>query len=164
MTHTRKPVYIAAAVRTPVAKARGAFRYTRPDDLLAHVITAALAKVPQVTPDNIGDVIVGCAMPEGAQGMNVARIGLLLANLPNSVPGMTINRFCSSGLQAIALAADRIALGEAEVMIAGGTESMTMVPMGGYRYEANPAFFDNHGEHVAIAYGMGIPAEQVEER
>src|SRR3989338_6999092 len=146
-TQQRKPVYIAAAVRTPVGKIRGAFRHTRPDDLLAHVISAALAKVPTVTPESIGDVIVGCAMPEGAQGMNVARVGLLLANLPDSVPGMTINRFCLSGLQAIALAADRIALGEADVMIAGGTESMTMVPMGGYRYEANPAFFDNHEAH-----------------
>lgn len=164
MTQTRKPVYIVAAVRTPVTKYRGAFRYTRPDDLLAHALKAVLAKVPQVSPDNISDVIVGCAMPEGAQGMNVARIGLLLADFPNSVPGMTINRFCSSGLQSIAMAADRIALGEADVMIAGGTESMTMVPMGGYRYEANPAFFDHHEEHVAIAYGMGITAEKVAER
>lgn len=164
MTQTRQPVYIAAAVRTPVGKRMGVFRNTRPDDLLAHVLTEALAKVPQINHDAIGDVIVGCAMPEGAQGMNVARIGILLANLPNSVPGMTINRFCSSGLQTIAMAADRIALGEADVMIAGGTESMTMVPMGGNRYEANPAFFDEKGEHVAIAYGMGITAEKVAEK
>lgn len=164
MTQTRQPVYIAAAVRTPVGKRMGVFRNTRPDDLLAHVLTETLAKVPQINHDAIGDVIVGCAMPEGAQGMNVARIGILLANLPNSVPGMTVNRFCSSGLQTIAMAADRIALGEADVMIAGGTESMTMVPMGGNRYEANPAFFDEHSEHVAIAYGMGITAEKVAEK
>lgn len=164
MSHVHKPVYIVAAKRTPVVKARGVFRYTRPDDLLAHVLQAVLQDTPSISPESIEDVIIGCAMPEGAQGMNVARIGLLLANLPDSVPGMTINRFCSSGLQAIALAADRIALGEADVMIAGGTESMTMVPMGGYRYEANPHFFDHNEEHVAIAFGMGITAERVANR
>jgi acetyl-CoA acyltransferase len=152
--------YIVAATRTPVGKApRGVFRNTRPDDLLAHVIRAVMAQAPGIDPQRIGDVIVGCAMPEAEQGMNVARIGLLLAGLPDTVPGVTINRFCSSGLQAVAMAADRIRLGEAELMIAAGTESMSMVPMMGHKVAMNPGIFDN--EHVGIAYGMGITAENV---
>ena len=158
-----KDAYIVAAVRTPVGRAhRGAFAQVRPDDLLAHSIRAALARCPGLDPHLVGDVIVGCAMPEGPQGMNVARIGALLAGLPDTVPGMTVNRFCASGLQAIALAADRIRLGEASVMIAAGTESMSLVPMMGHRPELNPRFFDD--EHVSIAYGMGITAERVAER
>lgn len=153
--------YIVAAIRTPVGKARGVFRHTRPDDLAAHVIKGVLAKVPQVDPTLIDDVILGCAMPEAEQGMNVARIALLLAGLPDRVPGMTINRFCSSGLQSIALAAERIKSGDADMIIAGGTESMSMVPMGGNKFVANPAYFANNNEHVAIAYGMGITAETV---
>jgi len=163
MTKQIQDAYIVAAVRTPVGKApRGVFRNTRPDDLLAHVIRAALARAPGIDPQRIADVIVGCAMPEAEQGMNVARIGLLLAGLPDTVPGVTVNRFCSSGAQAVAMAADRIRLGEADLMLACGTESMSMVPMMGYRPAINPAVFDN--EHIAIAYGMGITAEKVAER
>lgn len=163
MTKQVQEAYIVAATRTPVGKApRGMFRNTRPDDLLAHVLKAVLAQVPSLDPASIGDVIVGCAMPEAEQGMNVARIALLLAGLPNTVPGMTINRLCSSGLQAVALAADRIRLGEAEVMLAAGTESMSMVPMMGNKVAFNPAIFEN--EHVGIAYGMGQTAERVAKR
>ena len=153
--------YIVAATRSPVGKApRGMFRNVRPDDMLAHVLKGALAKCPGLDPAAVEDVIVGCAMPEAEQGMNVARIGLLLAGFPNSVSGMTINRFCSSGVQAVALAADRIRLGEADVMIAAGTESMSMVPMGGHKPTFSPAVFEKN-ENVAIAYGMGITAEKV---
>ena len=153
--------YIVAAVRTPVGKApRGMFRSVRPDDMLAHVLKGVMAQVPGLDPHDIGDVIVGCAMPEAEQGMNVARIGVLLAGLPDTVPAMTINRFCSSGLQAVALAADRIRTGDDDVVIAAGTESMSMVPMMGNKVALNDAVF--HGnENVAIAYGMGITAENV---
>ncbi|HTY98442.1 MAG TPA: beta-ketoacyl synthase N-terminal-like domain-containing protein, partial [Rhodocyclaceae bacterium] len=120
--------YIVAATRLPTAKRRGMFKNVRPDDMLAHALRSLLAQVPQADPAAIGDVIVGCAMPEAEQGMNVARIGLLLAGLPQTVPGMTINRFCSSGLQAVADAAAKIRLGEADLMIAAGTESMTVMP------------------------------------
>jgi acetyl-CoA acyltransferase len=153
--------YIVAAVRTPVGKApRGMLRNVRPDDMLAHALKSALAKCPGLDPAIIDDVIVGCAMPEAEQGMNVARIGLLLAGFPDTVSGMTINRFCSSGTQAVALAADRIRLGEADVMVAAGTESMSMVPMGGNKPSFSPAVFERD-ENVAIAYGMGITAERV---
>jgi len=155
--------YIVAATRTPVGKAfRGSLAHTRPDDMLAHSLRAAIDRCPGLDPQRIGDVIVGCAMPEGPQGMNVARIGLLLAGLPESVPGVTVNRFCASGLQAVAWAADRIRLGEASVMIAAGTESMSLIPMMGHRPELNPKIFDD--ENVAIAYGMGITAERVAKR
>lgn len=163
MSRQVQEAYIVAATRTPVGKApRGMFRNTRPDDLLAHALKAVLAQAPALDPASIGDVIVGCAMPEAEQGTNVARIALLLAGVPHTVPGMTINRFCSSGVQAVALAADRIRLGEADVMLAGGVESMSMVPMMGNKIAFNPAIFDN--EHVAIAYGMGLTAEKVAER
>jgi acetyl-CoA acyltransferase len=156
--------YIVAATRTPVGKApRGVFRNVRPDDMLAHVLKSALAKAPGLDPSVIDDVVVGCAMPEAEQGMNVARIGLLLAGFPNNVSGMTINRFCSSGLQAVAIAADRIRLGEAEVMIGAGTESMSMIPMGGNKIAANEQIFLKD-ENVGIAYGMGITAEKVAEQ
>lgn len=152
--------YVVAAARTPVGKAfKGVFRNTRPDDLLAHSIGAALDQVPNLDRSLVEDTIVGCAMPEGEQGFNVSRIGVLLAGLPDTVAGVTVNRFCSSGLQAVAMAADRIRLGEADVMIAGGTESMTMVPMMGNKPSMNYSIFDN--ENVAIAYGMGITAENV---
>ena len=132
MSKQIQEAYIVAATRTPVGKApRGMFRDTRPDDMLAHVIKSVLAQAPGLDPKSIGDVIVGCAMPEAEQGTNVARISLLLAGLPNTVPGVTINRFCSSGVQAVAMAADRIRLGEEDVMIAAGVESMSMVPMMG---------------------------------
>ena len=153
--------YIVAATRLPVAKKNGMFRYVRPDDMLAHAIKSVLVQVPGIDPARIGDVIVGCAMPEAEQGMNVARIGLLLAGLPNTVPGMTINRFCSSGVQAVADAANQIRLGLADVMIAAGTESMSVMPqMMGNKMAMNPAFFARE-ENIAIAYGMGLTAEKV---
>ncbi len=155
--------YVVSAVRTPVGKAfKGGFRNTRPDDLLAHVLKATLAEVPEIEASRVEDVIIGCAMPEAEQGMNVARISLLLAGIPDSVPGVTVNRFCSSGLQTIAMAADRIRLGEAEVVIAGGTESMTMIPMMGHKVAMNPSVFED--DNLAIAYGMGITAENVAEQ
>src|SRR5260221_4459477 len=153
--------YIVAAVRTPVGKApRGMFRHVRPDDMLAHVLKGAMAQVPGLDPHDIGGVIVGCAMPEAEQGMNVARIAVLLAGLPDSVPAMTINRFCSSGVQEVAIAADRIRTGDDDIVIAAGTESMSMVPMMGNKIALNDAVFHNN-ENVAIAYGMGITAENV---
>jgi len=161
MSKQMQDAYIVAATRTPVGKApRGMLRNVRPDDMLAHVVKSVMAQCPSVERDAVEDVIIGCAMPEAEQGLNVARIGLLLAGLPDRVPGMTINRFCSSGVQAVALAADRIRLGEADVMIAGGTESMSMVPMSGNKPSFNPAIFEKD-ENVAIAYGMGITAERV---
>jgi acetyl-CoA acyltransferase len=161
MSKQIQDAYIVAAVRTPVGKApRGMFRNVRPDDMLAHVLKGALARVPGLDPHDIGDVIVGCAMPEAEQGMNVARIGVLLAGLPDTVPAMTINRFCSSGVQAVALAADRIRTGDDDVVIAAGTESMSMVPMMGNKIALNDAVFARD-ENVAIAYGMGITAENV---
>ena len=164
MSKQIQEAYIVAAIRTPVGKApRGMFRHTRPDDLLAHVLQRVLAQAPSLDPAAVGDVIVGCAMPEAEQGINVARIALLLAGMPNTVPGVTVNRFCASGLQAVAMAADRIRLGEAEVMIAAGTESMSMVPMTGNKVAINPEIF-SRDENFAIAFGMGITAEKVAER
>jgi acetyl-CoA acyltransferase len=161
MANQIQDAYIVAATRTPVGKARGVLRNTRPDDMLAHVLQAVLAQAPGLDPALIGDVIVGCAIPEAEQGMNVARIGVLLAGLPDSVPGLTINRFCSSGLQAVAMAADRIRLGEADVMIGAGTETMSMMPqMMGNKVSSNPAFYAKN-ENAAIAYGMGLTAEKV---
>src|SRR4029078_3382422 len=130
MTKQMQDAYIVAATRTAVGKApRGAFKSTRPDTLRAHVLRSVLAQAPAIEPQRIEDAIVGCAMPEYEQGMNVARIGVLLAGLPNSVAGMTGNSFCSSGLNAVSIAADRIRTGEADIMIAAGTESMSMIPM-----------------------------------
>jgi len=163
MSQAIQDAYIVSAVRTPVGKIRGAYRTTRPDDLLAHAIRAALDELPHFDLQRIDDVIVGCAMPEAEQGLNVARIGLLMAGLPDGVSGVTVNRFCASGLQAVAMAADRIRLGEADIMIAGGTESMTLVPMMGNKVAMNPRLFDGD-EHVGIAYGMGITAENVARR
>ncbi len=142
MSKQIQEAYIVAATRTPVGKApRGMMKNVRPDDMLAHVLKGALAQVPGLDPARIEDVIVGCAMPEAEQGMNVARIGLLLAGLPDTVGGVTINRFCSSGINAVAMAADRIRVGEADVMIAAGTESMSMVPMMGNKVALNPEIF-----------------------
>jgi acetyl-CoA acyltransferase len=161
MTKQVQDAYIVAAKRSPVGKApRGMFRNVRPDDLLAHTLRAALAQVPALEPGAIDDVVVGCAIPEAEQGMNVARVGLLLAGLPDTVAGMTVNRFCSSGLQAVAIAADRIRLGEADVMIGAGTESMSMIPMGGNKISFSEHIFDRD-ENIAIGYGMGITAEKV---
>jgi len=160
MSKQVQDAYIVAATRSAVGKApRGMFKNVRPDDLLAHVLKAALAQCAGLDPHAIDDVITGCAMPEAEQGMNVARIALLLAGLPNTVSGLTINRFCSSGLQAVALAADRIRLGEADVMIAAGTENMSVIPMGGNKPSFSPAIFND--DHIAIGYGMGITAENV---
>ncbi|HRV76505.1 MAG TPA: acetyl-CoA C-acyltransferase [Thauera sp.] len=161
MSKQIQDAYIVAAVRTPVAKRNGAFRAVRPDDMLATVLRGVLAKVPSLDPSEIGDVVTGCAMPEAEQGMNVARIGLLLAGLPDRVPGITINRFCASGLQAVADAASRIRLGEADVMIAAGTESMSALPqIMGNKVSLNPEVFAR-AENVSIAYGMGLTAEKV---
>ena len=164
MSKIMQDAYVVAAVRTPVAKRKGAFANVRPDDMLAHVLKRVTAAVPQLDTRDIGDVVVGCAMPEAEQGMNVARIGALLAGLPPSVPAMTVNRFCASGLDAVVQAANRIRLGDSEVAIGAGVESMSvMSQMTGNKLATNPAFFAGD-EHRAIAYGMGITAERVAER
>ena len=161
MSKQIEDAYIVAATRLPVAKRKGMFGHVRPDDMLALAIKSVLAQAPGLDPALVGDVIVGCAMPEAEQGMNVARIGLLLAGLPHSVPGVTVNRFCASGVQAVAMAADRIRLGEAQVMIAAGTETMSLMnQMMGNKVAINPALFANP-ESVAIAFGMGLTAEKV---
>jgi acetyl-CoA acyltransferase len=157
-------VYLVSALRTAIGKApRGVFSRVRPDDLLAHVLSGVLARCPQIQPAQVDDVIVGCAMPEAEQGLNIARMALLLAGMPVSVPGMTINRFCASGLQAIAQAADSIRLGQADVMLAAGVESMSRLPMGGHRPAFNPRIFAQQ-EALALAYGMGMTAEVVAQR
>jgi len=157
-----REVVIASSVRTPVGKAfKGTLRATRPDDLAAVAIRGALERVPQLDVREIEDVVLGCAMPEAEQGMNVARIASLRAGLPVETSAMTINRFCASGLQAIALAAERIAGGAAEVIVAGGTESMSMVPMGGHKVSANPWLVSNYPD----AYlSMGLTAERLAKR
>ncbi|MDR3764173.1 MAG: acetyl-CoA C-acyltransferase [Acidobacteriota bacterium] len=157
-----REVVIVSAVRTAVGKAnKGTLRSTRPDDLAAAAIRGALDRVPQVEAGEIEDVILGCAMPEAEQGMNVARIASLRAGLPVECSAMTINRFCSSGLQSIAMAADRIAMGGAEVIVAGGTESMTMIPMGGHKISCNPYLVQSYPD----AYlSMGLTAERVAQR
>jgi acetyl-CoA acyltransferase len=164
MSKQVQEAYIVAATRTPIGRShKGYFRNTRPDDLLASALRAALAQVPGLDPKSIEDVICGCAIPEAQQGLNVARIGAILAGLPNSVGGITVNRFCASGLSAVQMAADRIRVGEAEVMIAAGVESMSMVPMMGNSPSLSPAIFANTDdvENYGIAYGMGLTAEKV---
>ena len=162
-----KPIqdaYIVAATRTPIGRShKGAFKHLRPDDLLAHALRAAMAQVPNLDPAAVEDVVCGCAIPEGQQGLNVARIGAVLAGLPKTVGGITVNRFCASGLSAVAMAADRIRVGEADVMIAAGTESMSMVPMMGNSPSLSPTIFQNTDdiESYGIAYGMGLTAEKV---
>jgi acetyl-CoA acyltransferase len=161
MSKQVQDAYIVAAQRTPIGKApKGALRNVRPDDLLVRAIQAALAQVPSLDPRTIEDAIVGCAIPEAEQGLNVARIGALLAGLPDTVGGVTVNRFCASGLTALAMAADRIRVGESDVMIAGGVESMSMVPMMGNTPSMNMRVFASD-ENVGIAYGMGMTAEKV---
>ena len=157
-----REVVIVSAVRTPVGKAyKGTLRATRPDDLAAVAIKGALERVPQLDPNEIEDVILGCAMPEAEQGMNVARIASLRAGLPVEISAMTVNRFCSSGLQAIAMAAERIMAGGAEIVVAGGVESMTMIPMGGHKVSANPWLVSNYPD----AYlSMGLTAERLAKR
>jgi len=150
---------IVSSVRTAVGKAvKGTLRQVRPDDMAAAAIQEALARVPAVKPEMVEDVILGCAMPEGEQGMNVARISAFLAGIPHTAAAMTVNRFCSSGLQAIALAARAVECGECDVAVAGGTESMSLVPMGGQRYSPNPTLVDVHPE---VYMGMGLTAERL---
>ena len=157
-----REVVIVSSVRTPVGRAfKGTLRATRPDELASIAIRGALERVPQLDPKDIEDVILGCAMPEAEQGMNVARIASLRAGLPVEVSALTINRFCSSGLQAIAMAAERIISGGAEVIVAGGTESMSMIPMGGSKISPNPWLVD----HYPDAYlSMGLTAERLAQR
>lgn len=153
--------YIVAATRTPIGRShKGFFRNYRPDDLLATTLKAALAQVPGLDPKAIEDIVCGCAIPEAQQGLNVARIGAVLAGLPTSIGGITVNRFCASGLSAVAMAADRIRVGEADVMVAAGVESMSMVPMMGNAPSLSPSIFERDGD-VGIAYGMGLTAEKV---
>src|SRR5512142_2557762 len=157
-----REVVIASSVRTPVGRAfKGTLRATRPDELAAVAIKGALERVPQVDAREIEDVIMGCAMPEAEQGMNVARIASLRAGLPVEVSAMTINRFCSSGLQAIAMAAERIMAGGAEVIVAGGTESMTMIPMGGHKVSCNPWLVENYPDSYL---SMGLTTERLAKR
>ncbi|MBT9487885.1 MAG: acetyl-CoA C-acyltransferase, partial [Rubrivivax sp.] len=153
--------YIVAATRTPIGKSgRGYFRNTRPDDLLVVALKSALAQVPSLDPKAIEDAIIGCSFPEGEQGMNMARVAMVLAGLPHSVGGATVNRFCASGLTAVQMAADRIRTGQADVMIAGGAESMSLVPMTGNKPSFNPEVFARD-ENIGLAYGMGMTAEKV---
>lgn len=154
--------YIIDAVRTPVGKRNGDFKTTRPDDLLAHSFTALLARNPNIDPAKIDDVIVGCAMPEAQQGLNVARIASLLAGIPNSVPAYTLNRFCASGLQSVANAATMIQAGSADIVLAGGVESMSQIPMTGNKPSLNIKIFED--DNVGIAYGMGLTAEKVAQK
>lgn len=160
MSKVLQEAYIVAATRTPVGKApRGMFRHMRPDDLLVHALKASLAQVPNLDPTLIEDAIVGCAFPEAEQGLNLARMAVLLAGLPKSVGGVTVNRYCASGITAVAMAADRIRTGEADVMIAAGVESMSVVPMMGYHPSLNMGVFKD--ENIGMAYGMGLTAEKV---
>ncbi len=157
-----REVVLVSSVRTPVGRAyKGTLRATRPDDLAAVAIKGVLERIPQLDPKEIEDVILGCAMPEAEQGMNVARTASLRAGLPVEASAMTINRFCSSGLQSIAMAADRIASGGAEVIVAGGTESMSMVPMGGHKISLNPWLVDHYPDAFL---SMGLTAERVGQR
>ena len=161
MSKQVQEAYIVAATRSPIGKSgRGVFRNTRSDDLLIATIQSALKAVPSLDPKAIEDAIIGCAMPEGQQGLNMARVAALLSGLPYTVGGVTVNRFCASGLTAVQMAADRIRVGEADVMIAGGAESMSAVPMSGHTPSFNPRIFERD-ENIGIAYGMGLTAEKV---
>ena len=156
----KNPVYIIEAKRSAVTKAhKGGFAKLRPDELLAKIIQETV-KSAKINPADIDDVVIGCAFPEGEQGLNIARVSAVLAGLPNSVPGVTLNRYCSSGLNAIAIAANAIRSGECDVVLAGGIESMSMIPMGGNHLSLSPAIFTKD-ENIGIAYGMGITAENV---
>lgn len=160
MSRQLQEAYIVAATRTPIGKApRGMFRHMRPDDLLVHTLHAVMSQVPTLDPNVIEDAIVGCAFPEAEQGLNLARMSVLLAGLPKSVGGVTVNRYCASGITAIAMAADRIRCGESDVMIAAGVESMSMVPLMGHHPSLNMSVFRD--ENIGMAYGMGLTAEKV---
>ena len=160
MSKQLQDAYIVAASRTPIGKApRGMFKNVRPDDLLVRAIQSAVSQVPGLDVKLIEDAIVGCSFPEAEQGLNVARMAVLLAGLPKTVAGVTVNRYCASGITAIAMAADRIRVGQAEVMIAAGVESMSMVPMMGYHPSMNMGIFKD--ENIGMAYGMGLTAEKV---
>ena len=160
MSKQLQDAYIVAATRTPIGKApRGMFRSTRPDDLLVRAIQSAMLQVPGLDPATIEDAIVGCSFPEGAQGLNIGRMAVLLAGLPKTVGGVTVNRYCASGITAVAMAADRIRVGQADVMIAAGVESMSMVPMMGFHPSMNMDIFKD--ENIGMAYGMGLTAEKV---
>ncbi|WLI89552.1 acetyl-CoA C-acyltransferase [Massilia sp. R2A-15] len=160
MSKQLQDAYIVSATRTPIGKApRGMFKTTRPDDLLVRVIQSAMAQAPGLDPNLINDAIIGCSFPEAEQGFNIARMSVLLAGLPKTVGGVTVNRYCASGITAIAMAADRIRVGEADVMIAGGVESMSMVPMMGHHPSMNMNMFTD--ENIGMAYGMGLTAEKV---
>ena len=160
MSKQLQDAYIVAATRTPIGKApRGMFKSTRPDDLLVRAIQSAMAQAPGLDPALIDDAIIGCSFPEAEQGFNIARMSVLLAGLPKTVGGVTVNRYCASGITAIAMAADRIRVGQAEVMIAGGVESMSMVPMMGHHPSMNLNMFTD--ENIGMAYGMGLTAENV---
>ena len=161
MAKQLQEAYICAATRLPIGKSgRGYYKNTRPDEMLSRAIQAALAQVPGLDPSVIEDAIIGCSFPEGEQGMNIARVSAVLSGLPNTVGGVTVNRYCASGITALAMAADRIRVGESEVMIAGGVESMSMVPMGGNKPSLPPAIFERD-ENIGLAYGMGLTAEKV---
>ncbi len=160
MSKQLQDAYIVAATRTPIGKApRGMFKNVRPDDLLVRAMQSAVSQAPGLDVNLIEDAIVGCSFPEAEQGLNVARMAVLLAGLPKTVAGVTINRYCASGLTAVAMAADRIRVGQAEVMIAAGTESMSMVPMMGYHPSMNMGIFRD--ENIGMAFGMGLTAEKV---
>ncbi|MET0319624.1 MAG: acetyl-CoA C-acyltransferase [Duganella sp.] len=160
MSKQIQDAYIVSATRTPIGKApRGMFNKTRPDDLLVRVIQSVLAQAPGLDPALITDAIIGCSFPEAEQGFNIARQSVLLAGLPKTVGGVTVNRYCASGITALAMAADRIRVGEADVMLAGGVESMSMVPMMGNKPSMNMNMFSD--ENVGMAYGMGLTAEKV---
>ncbi len=164
MSRQVQDAYIVAATRTPIGRSgRGYFRNTRPDDLLVAAIRSAMTQVPSLDPKAIEDAIIGCSFPEGEQGMNMARIAVALCGFPKPVGGVTVNRFCASGLTAVQMAADRIRVGEADILIAGGAESMSLVPMGGNKPSFNPKIFEQD-ENIGIAYGMGLTAEKVAEQ
>jgi len=163
MSKQIQDAYIVAATRLPIGKRNGYFKTTRPDDMLAYCLKAVLAQVPQLDPVLIDDIVGGCALPEAEQGLNVARMAAMIAGLPHSVPGVQVNRFCSSGLQAVAMAADRIRLGDADVMIGCGTESMSLVTMLGNKVVLSPSVYDDP-KNVGVAMGMGITAEKVAEK
>ncbi len=160
MSKQLQDAYIVAATRTPIGKApRGMFKNVRPDDLLVRAIQSAVSQVPGLDVKLIEDAIVGCSFPEAEQGLNLARMAVLLAGLPKTVAGVTINRYCASGITAVAMAADRIRVGQADVMIAGGVESMSMIPTGGHHPSMNMGIFTD--ENIGMAYGMGLTAENV---